>query len=47
MGKIWDICTDQLFKFVKKLKENPNDRRVIVSVWNPQQINEIVLLYVQ
>ncbi|MGC8479530.1 MAG: thymidylate synthase [Candidatus Micrarchaeia archaeon] len=34
---------DQLGTIVKRLKESPNDRRMIVSAWNPQQINEMAL----
>ncbi|MEM0200898.1 MAG: thymidylate synthase [Candidatus Micrarchaeaceae archaeon] len=34
---------DQLLNLVKKLKEDPNDRRMIVSAWNPQQISEMAL----
>jgi thymidylate synthase len=34
---------DQLANVVKKLKEDPTDRRMIVSAWNPKQINEMAL----
>ena len=30
---------DQLKKVVEKLKSDPNDRRMIVAAWNPQQIH--------
>jgi thymidylate synthase len=35
--------TDQLEKIVNTLKKNPNDRRMIVSAWNPEQISEMAL----
>jgi len=34
---------DQLENVVKKLKTNPNDRRMIVSAWNPSFISEMAL----
>lgn len=34
---------DQLEKIVNTLKKNPNDRRMIVSAWNPEQISEMAL----
>ena len=34
---------DQLKKVIQTLKENPRDRRMIVSAWNPLQINEMGL----
>ena len=34
---------DQLKNLVKKLKTDPNDRRMIVSAWNPQQLWEMAL----
>ncbi len=34
---------DQLKELVDKLIMSPNDRRMIVSAWNPQQINEMAL----
>ena len=34
---------DQLANAIKTLKENPDDRRIIVSAWNPEQLNEMVL----
>ena len=30
---------DQLKKIVDKLKSDPNDRRMIVAAWNPQQLH--------
>lgn len=32
------IGIDQLGNLIRKLKEDPNDRRMVVSAWNPQQI---------
>ena len=34
---------DQLKDVVNRLKTNPNDRRMIVSAWNPAQIEEMAL----
>ncbi|NUM25456.1 MAG: thymidylate synthase [Candidatus Buchananbacteria bacterium] len=34
---------DQLKKLVETIKTNPNDRRMIVSAWNPLQMNEMAL----
>jgi len=34
---------DQLKSVVKKLKENPNDRRMIVMAWNPTKLGEMAL----
>lgn len=34
---------DQLENVVKKLKSNPNDRRMIVSAWNPKDIPKMGL----
>jgi thymidylate synthase len=34
---------DQLANVVKKLKEDPSDRRMIVSAWNPKQISQMAL----
>lgn len=34
---------DQLKKIIETLKTNPRDRRMIVSAWNPLQINEMGL----
>ena len=30
-----EVGTDQIFQAVKMLKENPNNRRVVISIWNP------------
>ena len=39
------ICdaSDQLFTICKSLKENPNDRRMICSAWNPAQLHLMAL----
>lgn len=34
---------DQLGNLVKKLKENPNDRRMIVTSWNPSDLKKMAL----
>lgn len=34
---------DQFKKMVETLKNNPNDRRMIVSAWNPTKIHEMAL----
>lgn len=34
---------DQLADIVRKLKEDPNDRRMVVSAWNPQQLGIMAL----
>ena len=34
---------DQLANLVEMLKKNPNDRRMIVTAWNPAQISEMAL----
>ncbi|HIH91761.1 TPA: thymidylate synthase [Candidatus Woesearchaeota archaeon] len=34
---------DQLREVVKKLKEHPNDRRMLVSAWNPMSLHEMAL----
>jgi len=34
---------DQLKNVVEKLKKNPNDRRMIVSAWNPVNIKDMAL----
>lgn len=34
---------DQLAEVIEKIKTNPNDRRLIVSAWNPAEIDEMAL----
>lgn len=34
---------DQLAEVIKKIKENPTDRRIIMSAWNPIQIPQMAL----
>jgi len=34
---------DQLKNIVDTLKKNPNDRRMIVSAWNPSELNQMAL----
>lgn len=34
---------DQLKRVIETLKTNPNDRRMIVSAWNPRQLHQMAL----
>lgn len=34
---------DQLAEALDKIKNNPDDRRILVSAWNPSQLNEMAL----
>ncbi|OGG58360.1 thymidylate synthase [Candidatus Kaiserbacteria bacterium RIFCSPHIGHO2_01_FULL_55_17] len=34
---------DQVAELIKKLKENPTDRRLIVSAWNPGELDNMAL----
>ncbi len=34
---------DQLKKMIDTIKNNPNDRRMIVSAWNPSKLNQMAL----
>ena len=46
---IWESCphtfegVDQLKQVIDTLKNNPTDRRIIMSAWNPQQLPEMAL----
>ena len=42
-GKQWRDFNgvDQISKIINQIKENPNSRRLIVSAWNPNQIDEM------
>lgn len=44
-GKQWRNFggVDQLKNVVNTLKTNPNDRRMIVSAWNPPELNQMAL----
>lgn len=39
----WNNYTDQLKSIVDKLKNNPYDRRMVCSAWNPNQMNMMAL----
>lgn len=38
-----DSNINQLKNVIETLKQNPNDRRMMVNAWNPQQLNEMAL----
>lgn len=38
-----DKTIDQLAEVIEKIKNNPSDRRLIISAWNPAELDEMVL----
>jgi thymidylate synthase len=38
-----DGTVDQLAQIIEKIKKDPNDRRLIVTAWNPGEIEEMAL----
>ncbi|MFW0862165.1 MAG: thymidylate synthase [Candidatus Komeilibacteria bacterium] len=44
-GKQWRDFggVDQLAEAIDKIKNNPNDRRIIVSAWNPAEVDKMAL----
>lgn len=38
-----DQPIDQVADVIKKLKENPHDRRIIITAWNPAEIDKVAL----
>ncbi len=44
-GKQWRDFggVDQLTEAIDKIKNNPNDRRIIVSAWNPAEVDKMAL----
>lgn len=44
-GKQWRNFNgvDQLTKLIKEIKTNPNSRRLIISAWNPAEVDEMAL----
>lgn len=34
---------DQLENLIKQIKENPNSRRLIISAWNPKEVDQMAL----
>jgi len=34
---------DQIARLIKTLRENPNDRRLVVTAWNPGELDEMAL----
>jgi len=39
----WDHKIDQLREVVDRIKSNPSDRRLIVTAWNPSELDEMCL----
>ncbi|MDA9245728.1 thymidylate synthase [Polaribacter sp.] len=44
-GKQWRDFegVDQLYNLVKEIKHNPDSRRIMISAWAPQQMNDMAL----
>lgn len=44
-GKQWRNFEgiDQLQKIISQIKNNPNSRRIIISAWNPKEIDDMLL----
>jgi len=42
-GENTDNKTDQIDWLIREIKNNPDSRRLIVSAWNPNQINKMAL----
>jgi thymidylate synthase len=44
-GKQWRNFggVDQIVEIIERIKKNPNDRRLIVSAWNPAEISQMAL----
>lgn len=34
---------DQILNIIHKLKTNPDDRRMLVTAWNPEEVDKCVL----
>lgn len=43
IGDKWPHSIDQLSDVIEQIKENPNSRRLIVSAWNPGEIEDMAL----